>query len=243
MLAQAPSLLLLAAAEQSTQSAIPLPKMPIHTGTPHAAADGDNDNDDDGGGGGNAAASAAASATPAVPSTGRHAATNELEGIRLRQKIDTQVRNTKNNLKEEIISLDKKTVRALREGDAVRREAAAQKEGAAVAAEEARTAYETNLKQLQAAANINDKVTGLDANITELQRMISRANAAARAANKENAASSLSLRRRGDEAHSGRGGVPRLAGADRAGDQGALGPQPEGHQEAAKAGGTALSRK
>eukprot|EP00965_Chrysotila_dentata_P121122 4006022-Pleurochrysis_carterae.AAC.1 len=34
----------------------------------------------------------------------------------------------------------------------------------------------------------SDKVTGLDANITELQCMLNRANAAARAANKENAA-------------------------------------------------------
>eukprot|EP00965_Chrysotila_dentata_P031325 1043425-Pleurochrysis_carterae.AAC.2 len=81
---------------------------------------------------------------------------------------------------------------------------AAQQEGAAVAAEEARIAYKTNVKQVQAASNVkykswlkqmqeerdasSDKVTGLGANITELQRMINRANDAARAANKENAA-------------------------------------------------------
>eukprot|EP00965_Chrysotila_dentata_P032200 1074093-Pleurochrysis_carterae.AAC.1 len=84
------------------------------------------------------------------------------------------------NLEAEMVYLDKKTVRSLRERDYVLQvEAAAQKEGAAVAAEEARTAYETNLKQQQAAANVkyksllkqiqeernasSEKVTGLEA--------------------------------------------------------------------------------
>eukprot|EP00965_Chrysotila_dentata_P116632 3855361-Pleurochrysis_carterae.AAC.1 len=94
-----------------------------------------------------------------------------------------------------MVNLDKKTVRAQREQDYVLQEAAAQREGAAATAEEASTAYRTNLKQQQAAANVkykswlkqmqeerdasSDKVTGLEANITELQRMLNRANAAA----------------------------------------------------------------
>eukprot|EP00965_Chrysotila_dentata_P032994 1099250-Pleurochrysis_carterae.AAC.1 len=52
------------------------------------------------------------------------AATYELECIRLGQKIDAQ-RNTVNNLEAGIIDLNKKTVRALRERDPVRQEAAA----------------------------------------------------------------------------------------------------------------------
>eukprot|EP00965_Chrysotila_dentata_P017932 596008-Pleurochrysis_carterae.AAC.1 len=97
----------------------------------------------------------------------------------------------------EIVNLDKKTVRALREQDYVQQEAAAPQEGASAAAEEACGAYETSVKQVQAAANIkykallkqmqevrdasSDKVTNLEAHITELQDMINRANAAARA--------------------------------------------------------------
>eukprot|EP00965_Chrysotila_dentata_P132687 4387448-Pleurochrysis_carterae.AAC.1 len=61
-------------------------------------------------------------------------------------------RNTINNLEAEMINLDKKTVRALRERDYVRQEAAAQQEGATAAAEEARMSYESNIKQVQAAA-------------------------------------------------------------------------------------------
>eukprot|EP00965_Chrysotila_dentata_P084284 2783420-Pleurochrysis_carterae.AAC.1 len=98
---------------------------------------------------------------------------------------------TINILEAEIVELDKKPVRALRERDYVRQGAAAQQEGAAAAAEEARVSYENNIKQVQAAANIkykglltklqeerdasSDKLTGLEANITELQRMINRA--------------------------------------------------------------------
>eukprot|EP00965_Chrysotila_dentata_P035648 1186237-Pleurochrysis_carterae.AAC.2 len=77
----------------------------------------------------------------------------------------------------------------------VRQKTAAQQEGAAAAAaEEVRVSYESNIKPVQAAANeerkaSSDKVTGLETNITELQRMINRANTtAARAASKENAA-------------------------------------------------------
>eukprot|EP00965_Chrysotila_dentata_P015721 520483-Pleurochrysis_carterae.AAC.1 len=39
----------------------------------------------------------------------------------------------------------------------------------------------------------SDKVTGWEANITELQRMVNRANAAARATDKENAAAVTEL--------------------------------------------------
>eukprot|EP00965_Chrysotila_dentata_P176382 5823995-Pleurochrysis_carterae.AAC.1 len=63
-----------------------------------------------------------------------------------------------NNLEAKIVNVDKKTVRALREGDYVQQEATAQQEGASAAAEETRGAYETNVKQVQAAANI--KVQG-----------------------------------------------------------------------------------
>eukprot|EP00965_Chrysotila_dentata_P140306 4638572-Pleurochrysis_carterae.AAC.1 len=189
--------------------------MPIHTGIPHAAADGDA-HDDDGAAAAAAAAAAVAPATPATPSTGRHAATYEIECIRLRQKFDAQ-RNTIVNLEAEI-------------------EAAAQKEGAAVAAEEARTAYEINVKQQQAAANeerdaSSNKVTDLEANITELQRTTHRANAAARLLTlRRMPRPSLSSRHRCSdfmraasgpafgrsrrcEAHAGRGGAPCLAGA------------------------------
>eukprot|EP00965_Chrysotila_dentata_P224069 6193964-Pleurochrysis_carterae.AAC.1 len=89
-------------------------------------------------------------------SAGRHAATYELECIGMRQKIDAQ-RNTINNIEAEIVNLDKKTVRALRERDYVQQVAAAQQEGASAAAEEARGAYETNLKQQQATANVKYK--------------------------------------------------------------------------------------
>eukprot|EP00965_Chrysotila_dentata_P066586 2205202-Pleurochrysis_carterae.AAC.1 len=122
---------------------------------------------------------------------------------RLRQRIDAQ-RNTVHNLEAEIINLDKKSVRALRERNYVRQEAAAQQEGAPAAAEEARVSYESSIKQVQAAADVkykalltklqeerdasSDKVTCLAAQITKLQRMLNRANAAARAVNKENAA-------------------------------------------------------
>eukprot|EP00965_Chrysotila_dentata_P119569 3952992-Pleurochrysis_carterae.AAC.2 len=41
------------------------------------------------------------------------------------------------------------------------------------------------------------------------------------------------------QAHAGRGGTPRLAESGRPADQGACGPQPEGRQGAAKAGGPA----
>eukprot|EP00965_Chrysotila_dentata_P122188 4039749-Pleurochrysis_carterae.AAC.1 len=61
-------------------------------------------------------AAAAAPATPAPLPAGRHAATYELECIRLRQRIDAQ-RNTINNLETDIVNLDNKTVRALRERD------------------------------------------------------------------------------------------------------------------------------
>eukprot|EP00965_Chrysotila_dentata_P113070 3735919-Pleurochrysis_carterae.AAC.3 len=61
------------------------------------------------------------------------------------------------SLEAEIANLDQKTVRALRERDYVRQEAAAQQEGAAAAAEEARVSYESNIKQVQAAANIKYK--------------------------------------------------------------------------------------
>eukprot|EP00965_Chrysotila_dentata_P077295 2552138-Pleurochrysis_carterae.AAC.1 len=106
-------------------------------GDADAAADDDDDDDDD--------ADVAPSATPAPPaplSAGRHATTYELECIRLRQKIDAQ-RNTINNLEAEIVHLDKKIVRALRERDYVGQEAAAQQEVAVAAAEEARGAYNT----------------------------------------------------------------------------------------------------
>eukprot|EP00965_Chrysotila_dentata_P175869 5805537-Pleurochrysis_carterae.AAC.1 len=112
-----------------------------------AVAADDNDNDD-------TAASAYALATSAPPPAGRHAATYELQCIHLGQKIDAQ-RNTFNNLEAEIINLDQKTVRALRERDYVRQEAAAQQEGdAAAAAEEAHVADESNFKQVQAAASV-----------------------------------------------------------------------------------------
>eukprot|EP00965_Chrysotila_dentata_P014331 474932-Pleurochrysis_carterae.AAC.1 len=159
-----------------------------------AVADGDNDDDDD---------DDDDDATPALSPAGRHVATYELKCIPLRQVIDAQ-RNTIINLDTEIINLDKKTVRALQERCYVSQEAAAQQEVATAAAEEARMSYESNIKQVQAAANVkykalltklqeerdasSDMVSGLKANITELQRMLNRANAAARAANKENAA-------------------------------------------------------
>eukprot|EP00965_Chrysotila_dentata_P011884 390207-Pleurochrysis_carterae.AAC.1 len=82
------------------------------------AVDDDDDDDD------------APASTPAPSPAGRHAATYELECIRLRQKINAQ-RNTLNNLKAEIVNLDQKTVRALRERDYALQEAAAHKEGAA----------------------------------------------------------------------------------------------------------------
>eukprot|EP00965_Chrysotila_dentata_P062283 2063476-Pleurochrysis_carterae.AAC.1 len=126
---------------------------------------------------------------------------------------DAPARNTVQNLEAEIVNFDKLTVRALREPDYVRHEAAAQHEEAAAAAEEARLSYASNIKQVQAAANVKDKalltrlqeardalndtVTGLEAHITELQRMLSRANAAARAANnKDNAAAVPELERK-----------------------------------------------
>eukprot|EP00965_Chrysotila_dentata_P047819 1586194-Pleurochrysis_carterae.AAC.2 len=96
---------------------------------------------------------APAPATPDPFAAGRHEATYKLEHIRLRRKIDAQ-RNTINNIKAEIDNIDKETVRALRERDYVQQKAAAQQEGASAAAEEARGAYETNLKQQQANANV-----------------------------------------------------------------------------------------
>eukprot|EP00965_Chrysotila_dentata_P246860 6207406-Pleurochrysis_carterae.AAC.1 len=58
------------------------------------------------------------------------------------KKNDAQ-RKTINNLEAEIVNFDKKTVRALRKRNCVLQEGAAQKKSAAVAAEEARTAYES----------------------------------------------------------------------------------------------------
>eukprot|EP00965_Chrysotila_dentata_P024529 811786-Pleurochrysis_carterae.AAC.1 len=87
--------------------------------------------------------------------------------------------------------------------------------------------------------------------------MINRANAAARAANKENAAADSELeaqvqrlnegricRRRAsggrDEAHGGGGGAPRSTGAGRPAGKRAVEPQQEGRQGAAGAGKPAL---
>eukprot|EP00965_Chrysotila_dentata_P139146 4601323-Pleurochrysis_carterae.AAC.1 len=57
-----------------------------------------------------------------------------------------------------MVNLDKKTLCALRGRDFVQQEAVAQQEGpSASAAEEARGAYETNFKQVQAAANFKYK--------------------------------------------------------------------------------------
>eukprot|EP00965_Chrysotila_dentata_P245427 6206548-Pleurochrysis_carterae.AAC.3 len=89
-------------------------------------------------------------------------------------------------------NLDKNTVRELQERDYVRQEAAAQHEGEAPAAEE-RHACLTGTKAsrrrppptLRKEPNaVSDKMTGLEAHITELQRMLNKATSAARAANK-----------------------------------------------------------
>eukprot|EP00965_Chrysotila_dentata_P137370 4543950-Pleurochrysis_carterae.AAC.1 len=114
-----------------------------------AAQDGDADADAD-------VVPPAPPALPAPLSAGRHAATYELECIRLRKKIDAQG-NTIINLVPEIVNLDKKTVRALRERDYVQQEAEAQQEGASAAAEEASGTYEPNLKQQQATASVKYK--------------------------------------------------------------------------------------
>eukprot|EP00965_Chrysotila_dentata_P162853 5378162-Pleurochrysis_carterae.AAC.1 len=81
--------------------------MPTQNGTTHAAADGDDDDADD-----DSPAPAAAPTTPAPLSAGRHAATHQLDCIRLRQQYDGR-RNALKNLEAEIVNLDKKTVRAL----------------------------------------------------------------------------------------------------------------------------------
>eukprot|EP00965_Chrysotila_dentata_P076371 2522451-Pleurochrysis_carterae.AAC.1 len=99
---------------------------------------------------------AATPATPALPRAGRHGTTYDLKCTRLRQKIDTQC-YTINNLQSAMIYIEK-TASALRERDYVIQEAASQKEGGAVAAEEVCTAYETNAKQLQAAASVMYKL-------------------------------------------------------------------------------------
>eukprot|EP00965_Chrysotila_dentata_P073860 2439690-Pleurochrysis_carterae.AAC.1 len=127
---------------------------PIEPDLHHAAAadaddDGAADNDADA----HAHAHAPATLTATLRRAGRHAATYELECIRLRQFIDAQ-RNTIDNLEAEIVHLDKKTVRSLGERDRVKQEAAAQQVGAAAATEEARGAYEIILRQQHATASV-----------------------------------------------------------------------------------------
>eukprot|EP00965_Chrysotila_dentata_P035790 1191035-Pleurochrysis_carterae.AAC.2 len=113
-----------------------------------AAAHGDADADAD--------ADVAPPAPPAPLFAGRHAANYELECIRMRRKSTRSAAQLIISRPRLLIST-KKTVRALRERDHVQQEAAAQQEGASASAEEARGAYETNLKQQQASANVKYK--------------------------------------------------------------------------------------
>eukprot|EP00965_Chrysotila_dentata_P200066 6179776-Pleurochrysis_carterae.AAC.1 len=166
-----------------------MPTMPCIPRAAAAHGDADADADAD-------VAPTAPPATPAPLSAGRHAATYELQCNRLRQKIDAQ-RNTILNLEAEIVNLDKKTVRALHERDYVQQEDASRRQ------DQVQGATEADAGLIMRCDASSDKVTGLEVNITELQRMINRANAAARAANKENAAAVSELHAQVQRLHEG----------------------------------------
>eukprot|EP00965_Chrysotila_dentata_P258837 6213358-Pleurochrysis_carterae.AAC.7 len=91
---------------------------------------------------------------------------------------------------------DKNTLRAmLRKQDHVTQKTAAQHKGEATVAEQAREQATANVKfkalltkSQEEREALSDKVTGLEANITELQRLVNRAHAAAHAVSKESAA-------------------------------------------------------